>query len=69
LSLFGTLSITGYIEMLDAWFGNAGGLFAAYQLANTYGIYGSWGALEYLDQPVDEAHKYRALIEYRIHDV
>ena len=34
--------------MLDAWFGNGGGLFAAYQLANTYGIYGSWGALEYL---------------------
>lgn len=28
-----------------------------------FGKYGSWGALEYLNQPLEEAHKYRALLK------
>jgi hypothetical protein len=29
-----------------------------------YSKWGSWGVLEYQDQPLDDAHKYRALIDY-----
>jgi hypothetical protein len=29
-----------------------------------YSKWGSWGVLEYQDQPIDDAHKYRALIDY-----
>ncbi|MCA9444971.1 MAG: hypothetical protein KC964_29560, partial [Candidatus Omnitrophica bacterium] len=42
------------------------GVSAYYNFSNVYppGRYGSWGILEYQDQPIEEAHKYRAIIDW-----
>ncbi len=41
-----------------------GDLFVAFNDVGRPGKFGSWGHLEYQDQPISEAPKYRALIEY-----
>ncbi|MCA9426135.1 MAG: hypothetical protein KC994_13725 [Candidatus Omnitrophica bacterium] len=42
------------------------GVSAYYNFSNVYppGRYGSWGILEYQNQPIEEAHKYRAIIDW-----
>lgn len=45
---------------------NAGGsLFTAFNYIDKPDKWGSWGALEFQDQDIDEAHKYRALLDYK----
>ena len=41
-----------------------GDLFVAFNDVSRPGKFGSWGHLEYQDQPISEAPKYRALLEY-----
>lgn len=53
-----------YQQYLEAWEDNGGGLFMHYLLVQTPNEFGSWGALEYLDQSLSDAHKYRALRDY-----
>ncbi len=53
-----------YQQYLEAWEDNSGGLFMHFLLVQTPNEFGSWGALEYLDQSLDDAHKYRALRDY-----
>ena len=48
---------------LDAWFAEGGGLFVPFSYAGLPNKWGSWGALEYQDQPVEQAPKYRALVD------
>ncbi len=50
-----------YRQYLQGWEDRGGQLFLHYHLVQTPNEYGSWGALEYLDQPLSQAHKYRAL--------
>jgi hypothetical protein len=57
---------TFYRNYLDIWFNNGGGLFMAYNYVMMPSKYGSWGALEWMDQPYGEAPKYQALVEYRL---
>ncbi|MFZ6028724.1 MAG: cellulose-binding protein [Chloroflexota bacterium] len=51
-----------YRQYLNAWKEAGGGLFMAFSLCGGYGRYGSWGALEYINQP--DTPKYRALIDF-----
>jgi hypothetical protein len=53
LSYFGRMNAWGFKTVIQ--FSYVGG----------YGKYGSWGALEYLNQPIEEAHKYRALLKLK----
>ena len=53
-----------YTTYLETWFNNGGGLMMAYNYTMMPSMYGSWGALEYMDQSYDEAYKYQALAEY-----
>ncbi|MCA8962925.1 MAG: hypothetical protein KDC38_20520, partial [Planctomycetes bacterium] len=53
-----------YRDLLDTWSANGGGLFMHYHATELPNLFGSWGALEYQDQCLDEAPKYRALIDY-----
>ena len=39
-------------------------LIANYQLISSWSKWGSWGVLEYQQQPIQEAPKYRALIDW-----
>ncbi len=52
-----------YMESMDAWEAEGGLSYCAYSDCGTYSSWGSWGALEYQEQPIWEAHKYRALID------
>ena len=52
-----------YRQYLDAWFDNGGELFVAFSYIIWGGKSGSWGALRYQDQPIEEAPKYRALVD------
>jgi len=53
-----------YRRQLEIWFGEGGGSFVAFSYAGMPGKYGSWGVLEYQDQPAAAAPKYRALSEF-----
>ncbi len=51
-------------KMFRAWFNYGGSHFSFYRLLSNYSKHGSWGALESLDQSVEEAYKYQALINF-----
>jgi hypothetical protein len=54
-----------YKKYLDGWFNqNPNGLIMMYSYVSPPGRYGFWGALEYQDQPISEAPKYKAIMEY-----
>ncbi len=53
-----------YVTYLDMLNREGVELFANYSFVDRWSRYGSWGALEYMDQPLSEAPKYRALIEW-----
>jgi hypothetical protein len=48
---------------LAHWSAEGGGLYAAFLYVGGPSKWGSWGTLEYQDQPIEQAHKYRALID------
>jgi hypothetical protein len=53
-----------YRRHLSHWYEAGGGLYVAFSNVGAPSKWGSWGILEYQDQPIDEAHKYRAVIEF-----
>ncbi len=52
-----------YRRLLDAWAEMGGGVFCAFGSVGGWGRWGYWGHLEYQDQPLKDAPKYRALLE------
>ncbi len=54
-----------YHRLLDSWRQGGGGLFMQFAFTSIYDKFGFWGALEWQEQDLSEAHKYRALIEWR----
>ena len=53
-----------YIQLLTAW-DNAGAKFMTpYSFCGEFTEFGSWGHLEYLTQPLEQAHKHRALVDW-----
>ncbi|MBX7105259.1 MAG: hypothetical protein K1X57_14345 [Gemmataceae bacterium] len=53
-----------YKRQLTHWFNEGGDVFAAFSFAGRPSKWGSWGSLEFQDQPLAEAHKYRALADF-----
>ena len=53
-----------YTEYLNLWHNLGGGLFVNFSYVDGFSQWGSWGVLEYQDQNLETAHKYRALIDY-----
>lgn len=53
-----------YRQHLQNWAAAGGGLYVAYAYVYAPGKWGSWGALEYQDQPSSDAPKYRALVDF-----
>jgi hypothetical protein len=53
-----------YQKHLGIWFNAGGGLYMAFSSVAKPTKWGSWGALEYQDQPVAAAPKYRALVDF-----
>lgn len=52
-----------YLDYLGRWSALGGGAFQAFSSCGLPSQYGSWGALEWQDQPMRDAPKYRALRE------
>ncbi|MGV3485172.1 MAG: hypothetical protein ACO1RT_12205 [Planctomycetaceae bacterium] len=52
-----------YGKYLDAWRAEGGGLMAIFSSVSRWNKWGSWGLLEYYDQPVDEVAKARVVLE------
>jgi hypothetical protein len=52
------------LSLLDGWKKAGGKTFVYYAFAGPPGKWGRFGALEYIDQPVDAANKYDALIQF-----
>lgn len=53
-----------YRSHLDNWFSAGGKLYALFASARLPNKYGSWGLLEYQGQPIAQAPKYRAAVDY-----
>lgn len=53
-----------YRKHLQNWANSGGGLYVLYHYVGAPGKWGSWGLLEYQDQPIEDAPKYRAAVEY-----
>jgi hypothetical protein len=53
-----------YRTYLRGWRDAGGDLFYHFNNCGTWNKWGSWGALEYLEQPTNESPKYSALMEY-----
>ncbi|MEK7585073.1 MAG: hypothetical protein AAB455_00955, partial [Patescibacteria group bacterium] len=53
-----------YQTYLNGWFAASNNPFVHFSYVDEPSQYGSWGALEYLGQPLTAAHKYRALQTY-----
>jgi hypothetical protein len=53
-----------YSDYLQQWQSLGGGLFVSFTYVDGFSQWGSWGVLEYQDQSLDEAPKYRALVDY-----
>jgi hypothetical protein len=51
-------------DLLAVWEAAGGRAFLPYSFTGQYTKWGSWGVLEHLDQPLANAHKYRALADY-----
>ena len=54
-----------YLDNMREWENAGGSLFVAFNFVDKPDKWGSWGALDYQDQDLDEAHKYRALLDYK----
>lgn len=52
-----------YCQMFDFWRQSGGDLFMAFSLVGTPSKYGSWGLLEWLEQPASQAPKYQAVVQ------
>ena len=50
-----------YERYFHHWFEMGGGVFANFSFIGNPSKWGSWGVLEYQDQPINEAPKYLAL--------
>ncbi|BHH82420.1 PKD domain-containing protein [Desulforhopalus sp. 52FAK] len=50
-----------YEKYLNYWFANVGNVFANFSYVTRPSKYGSWGILEYQDQPIEEAPKFQAI--------
>ncbi|MDX1951746.1 MAG: hypothetical protein SFY81_06155 [Verrucomicrobiota bacterium] len=53
-----------YQQHLEHWYAAGGDLFVAFSNVAQPSKWGCWGALEYQEQPLAEAPKYRALLDY-----
>jgi hypothetical protein len=53
-----------YTDYLNQWQSLGGGLFINFSYVDGYSQWGSWAVLEYQDQSLEEAPKYRALLDY-----
>ena len=53
-----------YLDYLNALNEAGISLFNHYNHCERWDAYGSWGALEYLNQPLNEAHKHRAILNW-----
>ncbi len=53
-----------YQEHLKNWFAAGGDLFTVFSNVGRPSKWGSWGLLEYQEQPVEQAPKYRAVIDF-----
>ncbi len=51
-----------YHKYLSNWANDGGGTFMAFNNVYAPSKWGSWGALEYQDQPIDDAPKYKGLL-------
>jgi len=58
-----------YTYMLDVWFNNGGDLMTLYSYVQHSWSGRNWGILEYQDQPIEEAPKYQAILEYGLNDI
>jgi hypothetical protein len=52
------------LELLRAWRAAGGRTFVYYSFASPPGKWGRWGALDFVDQPFEEAPKYQALVQW-----
>lgn len=53
-----------YRDYLSDWDAAGGGLMCIFSHIGRYGRYGSWGGLEYQQQPLNEAPKMRAIVNH-----
>ncbi len=53
-----------YRDLLRVFNEEGGSMITFYNYCSGFNRYGSWGHLEYQDQPLEEAHKYQALMKY-----
>lgn len=53
-----------YLQFLRGWKNEGGKLFMHYTSPRAYRKYGTWGAKEYITQPISQAPKYQALLEF-----
>jgi len=53
-----------YRNQLGHWLAEGGGAFIAFNFGSQPSKWGSWGCLEYQDQAIEQAPKYRALVEF-----
>lgn len=53
-----------YRKLLDVWFRAGGDAFVAFAFVARPDSYGAWGLLEWTDQPVEQAPKYKALLDH-----
>jgi hypothetical protein len=53
-----------YRTHLKNWFDNGGGLYVVFSNVGKPTKWGSWGVLEYQDQPADKAPKYQAIVDF-----
>ncbi len=52
-----------YRTHLKNWFAEGAGVYVVFSYVGKPSKWGSWGVLEYQDQPIDKAPKYRAVVE------
>ncbi len=53
-----------YESMLEIWSNAGAGLMMPYSFTGSYTVFGSWGHLEYVGQPLSSAHKMRAVLDW-----
>ncbi len=53
-----------YLKYLGGWKKNGGAMFVVFSSTGGYSKWGSWGLMEYHGQPVKEAPKYRAVLDF-----
>lgn len=51
-------------QFLDAWAASGASFLAPFSLVEQFSSFGAFGHKEYLDQPLDETPKYRALLDH-----